>query len=547
LRHLGGWATLAFCAAIPLAALAAAWIVPKQPKVYRIGYSHFPPLLIRGADGPAGFAADVVKEAARRKNIQLEWISLPAGPEAALKERKIDLYPLFANTAARRGKIHMSQPWWESPLALVVDRRSGLKSADQMAGKKIAVVDFSVTSRLAEELFPHSTYVLKGPYEQVLAAACSGEADAGFLTIGLYLELLQLGPRECDGVAVAPILLPDTEITYSIGAAPGAEAAADQIAAAIADLTYDGTLAKIGAKSGEIVTNQAQLTRDLLKTRHTRNLLLLAVGVLLIIMAIVAWQNQRVMQARKAAERARNSEAEFLAHVSHEIRTPMNGVLGMLGLAMETNPEPELHEYLETANHSALALMSVLNDILDFSKIDAGRLELEHIEFSPAHVVDQAIKTLSPESRRKGLSVSREIAPDVPEQCIGDPNRIRQVLLNLIGNAIKFTDRGGVSIKLEVGRMGATDVALNFEVRDSGIGIPRAKQETIFNAFSQADRSTTRKFGGTGLGLAIASRLVEMMHGRIWVNSEPDRGSTFHFNIVLQRSPASVTADSTAA
>jgi signal transduction histidine kinase len=518
-----------------LAVLAATWF-PRHPRVYRIGYAHFPPLLVAQASGPSGFAVDAVKEAARRKGITLEWVALTSGPEAELKDGSIDLYPLFANTPARRGRVHMSQPWWESPLTLVVDRNRGLKTPEQMAGRKIAVVRYSVAADMAKQLFPLSEFSRKGPYEDVVSATCSGEVDAGFITISLYLELLQQGSRQCDGVSLAPILLPDAAISYTIGARSGAEAAADQIASEIVNLTYDGTLSKIGARSGEIVSNQAQLIRTLSRARRFRNVLVLITLVLGVAALIVALQNRRVRQARKAADRARNSEAEFLAHVSHEIRTPMNGVLGMLGLALETNPNPEMQEYLETANHSALALMSVLNDILDFSKIDAGRLELEHIEFSPATVVDECVKTLSPESRRKGLSVVREIGPDVPQSCVGDPNRLRQVLLNLLGNAIKFTDRGGVTIKLEVGRLGDTDIALNFEVRDTGIGIPRAKQETIFQAFSQADRSTTRKFGGTGLGLAIASRLVDLMNGRIWVKSEPDQGSTFCFNVVLARS-----------
>ena len=500
-----------------------------------MGYAHFPPLLSNSKDGPGGFAVDVVKEAARRRNIKIEWVPLDSGPELALSSGAIDLYPLFANTPERRGRVYMSRPWWESPLALVVNRASGLKSPDEMAGRRIAMVGFSVTADLAKKLFPRSQYVFKGPYEDVLAAACAGQADAAFLSLGLYLELLQQGEHQCDRVALTPLLIPDAEIAYGIGAARGAERAADDIAAEIANLTYDGSLAKIGARSGEIVTNQAQLIRALSRTRRLRNLSIVVAAVLAIIAAIMFWQNRRVQQARKSAERARNSEAEFLAHVSHEIRTPMNGVLGMLGLAIEANPNPEMQEYLETANHSALALMSVLNDILDFSKIDAGRLELEDIEFSPAAVVDQCVKTLSPELRRKGLTVSREISPDVPATCVGDPNRLRQVLLNLIGNAIKFTERGGITLRVEPGRIGATDVALNFEVRDTGIGIPRAKQQTIFNAFSQADRSTTRKFGGTGLGLAIAARLVELMNGRIWVESEPGCGSRFHFNIVLSR------------
>lgn len=528
------------CAAVPLAVLAVAWLYPRQDQVYRVGYGHIPPLIVQTSAEPTGFAVEVVKEAARRKNIRLEWVRLRISPDRAFSDGMIDLYPLFANTPTRRGRIYMSQPWWESPLALVVDRNSGVKSPDQMDGRRIAVMGYAAAAELARQLFPRAQYVQTGPRDDVLAAACTGKADAAFLTISLYLELLQQGARQCDGVPLRPLLIPDAEISYSIGARAGAERVADQIAAEIADLTYDGTLAKIGARSGEIVTNQAQLIRTLSRARRMRNFWLFAAAILAIITALAAWQNRRVKHARMAAERARNSEAEFLAHVSHEIRTPMNGVLGMLGLALETNTDTEMQEYLETANHSALALMSVLNDILDFSKIDAGKLELEHIEFSPAIVVEQCVRTLATESRRKGLTVINEIAPDVPPVCVGDPNRLRQVLLNLLGNAIKFTDRGGVAIRVEAGRIGASDVALNFEVRDTGIGIPLAKQQTIFNAFAQADRSTTRQFGGTGLGLAIAARLVELMHGRIWVKSEPGQGSTFYFNIVLSRKSTEV-------
>jgi len=496
--------------------------------------------MLKNGNEPGGFAVEVVKEAARRKRIQLEWVELvSSGPEPALKDGTIDLYPVFANTPLRRGRVHMSQPWWESPLALIVDRKSGLKAPEQLHGRRIAVTDISVTAELAKQLFPLSKLVRKGPYEDVLTAACSGEADAAFLTIGLYLELLQQSASQCDGKSLAPLLVPDAEISYSIGARAGAESAADEIASEIVNLTYDGTLARLGARTGELVSNQAQLIRSLSKARRNRNLLLLVAAVFAIVALIVASQNRRVRQAREMAERARKAEAEFLAHVSHEIRTPMNGVLGMLGLAMETNPSGELQEYLETANHSALALMSVLNDILDFSKIDAGRLELESIEFSPVQVLEQCVKTLSTESRRKGLSVIRDVGPNVPEICIGDPNRLRQVLLNLLGNAIKFTTRGGVTLKMDVGRLGATDVALNFEVRDTGIGIPRAKQDSIFDAFSQADRSTTRRFGGTGLGLAISARLVEMMNGNISVQSEPDQGSAFRFTVVLGRKTVS--------
>ena len=510
---------------------------PRRHVVYRIGYAHFPPLLVNNGSGPKGFAVEVVQEAARRRDISLEWVPIAGGPEPYLREGKLDLYPVFAVTADRRHIVHISEAWWESPLALIVDRKTGFKTAEELDGRRIGITAMSVTDRMVRKIFPRSTYVRKTAYEDVLATVCKGEADAAFLTLSLYLDLLQQGAKGCEGAALAPLMVAEASIAYGIGASQGNERIADELAAEIADLTYDGTLSRIGARSGELVSNQAQLVRKLSQARRNRGILAAVAAICALVTLIVLWQNRRVRQARRAADRARKAESEFLAHVSHEIRTPMNGVLGMLGLALETNPDAEMQEYLETANHSALALMSVLNDILDFSKIDAGRLDLEHIEFSPATVVAQSIRTLSHEARKKGLSIAEEIAPDVPGICMGDPNRLRQVLLNLIGNAIKFTARGSITVKLGLGRLSDRDVALSFEVCDTGVGIPVAKQTAIFDAFAQADRSTTRRFGGTGLGLAIASRLVELMNGRIWVKSEPGKGSTFCFVVVLGRLP----------
>jgi two-component system sensor histidine kinase/response regulator len=177
----------------------------------------------------------------------------------------------------------------------------------------------------------------------------------------------------------------------------------------------------------------------------------------------------------------------------------------------------------------------LLNDILDFSKIEAGRLDLEEIQFSPAKMVDECLKTLASESRKKGLDVRREFSNDLPPVCLGDPNRLRQVLLNLVGNAIKFTEHGCVSVSVRMDAARESDLTLHFKVADTGVGIPREQQNLIFKAFSQADKSTARRFGGTGLGLTISARLVRMMGGRIWVESRPGAGSTFHFIVVLRR------------
>lgn len=201
----------------------------------------------------------------------------------------------------------------------------------------------------------------------------------------------------------------------------------------------------------------------------------------------------------------------------------------MTALTLDTQLDSEQREYMEAAQQSATSLLSLLNEILDFSKIDAGRLELESVAFSPAGCVREAIQTLSGTAYQKGLQVRSCIGPDVPERMLGDPTRLRQILLNLIGNAIKFTEKGSVTISTKAEQRGESEITLRFSVEDTGIGIPAGKEECIFEPFRQADGSTTRKHGGTGLGLAICSRLVEMMGGRIWVESVPGSGSTFHF------------------
>jgi signal transduction histidine kinase len=531
-------------AAVTLGLLVAApavyiWRPRHVPRQVVIGVNDNPPYQAVGADGSiSGLAVDVVAEAARRRGIELRWVHRPEGVEQAFAAGRADLWPLVADLPERRRSMHITAPWLLNEYCLLTRRERRLSLPGDARDLKIARIALPLHATLAGRALPGAQFVSLPRRDDAVRALCAGQVDAAFLEVRLGQVAVLYRPPGCEETPLRVNQVPNLTVRLGVGATFAAAAAADAILEEIGNLARDGTLSGIFANWLFVNLDETKAIYDLIDARRQARWMAAGIALLVLALAGALWQARRVRLAQRSASRANAVKSEFLASMSHEIRTPLSGVIGLSELLLETRLDPDQKEMARIIHDSGSILLGIIDDILDFSKVEAGKLAIDPEALDLPQLVEETVQILESRARAKGLALRAAVAPNTPRALRGDPMRIRQVLLNLVGNAVKFTERG--EVRVAVGPAGRTGAVwrVRFVVSDTGIGIAPEMLPNLFQPFSQGGRSISRSYGGTGLGLAISKRLAELMGGEIGVQSAPGRGSTFWFTLPLEECPA---------
>lgn len=535
-RCRGLWAALLCIALVAL----SIWLRPFTPDPngpkFTVGFQLSPPAVLVENGQPKGVVIEIFAEACRRRGIQVQWKLLPQGPDKSLSSGLADLWPQVGELPERHKYLHISKPWDSATLWIVVRSDSGIRADNLARAKSVAYQPIPLLVALAAKHVARAKAVPIMEPEEIMRAVCRGRAEAGIVSSGkLVVQSLQ-AMKECKD-ELDFMALPGDRMVWGVGATlrrPDARLAADAIRDEISQMAKDGTLSTISIRRSRDPMSDISLITQLDEADQRFWWMALAIAVMAGLLFWGAQQSRRLSLARHDAESASRAKSEFLAGMSHEIRTPMNGVIGMASLLLDMDLPPEAREFAGIIRTSGDSLLTIINDILDFSKIEAGKFELEALPFRLDHCLEGALDLLGAKAAEKGLELAYLMGDEVPLTIRGDVTRLRQILVNLAGNAIKFTQSGEVIVTVSSRPVGDDRHQLHFRVRDTGIGIPADHIDRLFRSFSQVDASITRQYGGTGLGLAISRRLAELMGGRMWVESELGVGSTFQFVIETQ-------------
>jgi signal transduction histidine kinase/CheY-like chemotaxis protein len=512
-----------------------------QPKV-RIGTNDSYPFNYWSEGKPAGFAVEVLNRAADLAGYELEWVHTVEGPEPSFAAGVADLWPFVTTYAERHKEIFLTEPWWRIGTILYFPASLRIRSIEDLAGRSLALT--SPMRRYTPDLpFPKDLRIeVFSQTEAAFEAMCLGKMDVALLDYRIAEGVTLNRPSACPPMQLGSLLLEEASRSFAIGADKGHERVAMRLRAAIDTMADSGEIVDIAVRWRLLHRTDSAFILWLDRSRERNQLLQNLFWTLIGLLLIVLFFAQRFYQARGQAELSARARSQFLANMSHEIRTPMNGILGMTELTLATNLSAEQRDNLTMARNSARNLLEILNDILDFSRIESGKLKLEVIPFDLGEVTRRSMELFALNAEAKGIALQREIEEGLPLLFHGDPVRLQQVLMNLVGNAVKFTEVGFVRLEVRSRQREEGRYDLDFAVVDSGVGIEPEQQRHIFEAFSQADSSTTRRFGGTGLGLSISTELVRMMGGELKVESQPGQGSKFFFRLRLKAAAEAVAA-----